>query len=128
MSERSKQPRYSVAMTGCVVVILMMASTPSFGQEVTRKSETSITDTLGGFFGGVWDGVVDVVTLQPIFGDDEAPVQVRKISAAGQTSYETSSRAVSTDKGSMSRMMSRMAGSIRPESDELDEYGLPKRP
>ena len=127
MSERSARPCFSAIITGCVFAFLLMMAVPSHAQEVTRKSETTLTNTLGGFFGGVWDGVVDVVTLKPVFGDDEEPVPSQKISTAGQTPYESSSRAIIDDKGSMSRMMGRMAGFMGGDNVEKDEYGLPKR-
>ncbi len=130
MSERSKQQRVSFIGLAAMLGVLLISASPSQSQDITKQSgipaESSITGTIGGFFNGVWGGVVDVVTLKAVFDDDDQAEPIAPTAMTYTPQTWDRPRQPANDTGSMSRMMSRMAGVVGGTSREEDEFGLPK--
>ncbi len=130
MFERSIRQWFCFIGMAAMLGVLLLSASPSQSQDITKQSgapaESSITDTVGGFFSGVWGGVVDVVTLKAVFDDDDQaePMAPNAMTYTPQTWDRP--RQSANDTGSMSRMMSRMAGVVGGTSREEDEFGLPK--
>jgi len=129
MSERSKRQRFSISAAGSALIILMILTSPSLGQDITKQpnapADSTLTDSIGGFFGGVWNGVVDVVTLKVVFGDDQQAEPTEPGQTPSRQPWDRRAEA-SDNSGSMSRMMNRMADVVGGGKTEEDEFGLPK--